>query len=114
MPNRTPLAPAATRIKAFPTSTKGRRRRATFMCCETGNSCSNLRSTDSPLRSQVLVNESVQAFAVTNRNLKCALIGHNDEDLAQAVVQHRALAAHLQVGLNFSAQNCINVAFNKI
>src|SRR6266852_499244 len=61
----------------------------------------------------MLVDEFMQPFAVTCWDLECPLIGNDDQHFAEAVVNHGAAAAHLQVGFDLGAQTGLDLAFNK-
>jgi hypothetical protein len=51
--------------------------------------------------SNLSINVSVKALAVSNRNLKRPFIGNDDKHFAQAVLKDRAPPAHFQMALDF-------------
>ncbi|GAC1434247.1 MAG: hypothetical protein NVS1B11_17670 [Terriglobales bacterium] len=60
------------------------------------------------------INEGMQALAVPGRNFEGALVRDEDYDLSQRVVQDRTPMACLQVRLNLSAKNRIDLMTDEI
>jgi hypothetical protein len=65
-----------------------------------------------PQQSNVAIEERVQSFLVSHRELKRLLIPGNDKHLAHTVQQHRAATAMREVAFDLTAQLSIHIALN--